>query len=63
MRVAILTGREKGKERRELLARLEACEIDLRVSATMHHVDFAREEDGAGCQSGFWRLPPGGLNR
>src|ERR1700710_139762 len=31
MRVAILTGREKGKERRELLARLEAGEIDLLV--------------------------------
>jgi ATP-dependent DNA helicase RecG len=31
MRVAILTGREKGKERRDLLARLEACEIDLLV--------------------------------
>jgi len=29
--VAILTGREKGKERRELLARLEAGEIDLLV--------------------------------
>src|SRR5882757_3322965 len=29
LRVAILTGREKGKERRELLARLEAGEIDL----------------------------------
>src|SRR3982074_557486 len=29
MRVAILTGREKGKERRELLARLAAGEIDL----------------------------------
>ena len=31
VRVAILTGREKGKERRELLARLEAGEIDLLV--------------------------------
>src|SRR3954452_16393448 len=31
MRVAILTGREKGKERRDLLARLEAGEIDLLV--------------------------------
>src|ERR1700759_5625369 len=31
MNVAILTGREKGKERRELLARLEAGEIDLLV--------------------------------
>src|SRR6202171_1945109 len=31
MRVAILTGREKGKERRELLARLAAGEIDLVV--------------------------------
>jgi ATP-dependent DNA helicase RecG len=31
LRVAILTGREKGKERRELLARLEAGEIDLLV--------------------------------
>src|SRR5260221_335431 len=31
MRVAILTGREKGRERRELLARLEAGEIDLLV--------------------------------
>ncbi len=31
LRVAILTGREKGKERRELLARLEAGEIDLVV--------------------------------
>jgi ATP-dependent DNA helicase RecG len=31
MRVAILTGREKGKERRELLGALEACEIDLLV--------------------------------
>src|SRR6478752_5513757 len=31
MRVAILTGREKGKERRELLARLEAGEIDFLV--------------------------------
>ena len=29
LRVAILTGREKGRERRELLARLEAGEIDL----------------------------------
>src|ERR1700675_3210214 len=29
--VAILTGREKGKERREILARLEAREIDLLV--------------------------------
>src|ERR1700720_1101173 len=29
LRVAILTGREKGKERRELLARLEAGEIDF----------------------------------
>src|SRR6201988_1699310 len=29
LRVAILTGREKGKERRELLAQLEAGEIDL----------------------------------
>ena len=31
MRVAILTGREKGKERRELLARLADGEIDLLV--------------------------------
>ncbi|RZN18275.1 ATP-dependent DNA helicase RecG [Bradyrhizobium sp. Leo121] len=31
LRVAILTGREKGKERRELLARLEAGGIDLLV--------------------------------
>jgi ATP-dependent DNA helicase RecG len=31
MRVAILTGREKGKERRELLARLEAGEIDFLI--------------------------------
>ena len=31
MRVAILTGREKGKERAELLARLEAGEIDFLV--------------------------------
>lgn len=31
MRVAILTGREKGKERSELLAQLEAGEIDLLV--------------------------------
>ncbi|MCK1619408.1 ATP-dependent DNA helicase RecG [Bradyrhizobium sp. 159] len=31
MRVAILTGREKGKERRELLAQLEAGEINLLV--------------------------------
>ncbi|RXH32590.1 ATP-dependent DNA helicase RecG [Bradyrhizobium zhanjiangense] len=31
MQVAILTGREKGKERRELLAQLEAGEIDLLV--------------------------------
>src|ERR1700716_3187206 len=31
LRVAILTGREKGKERREILARLEAGEIDLLV--------------------------------
>jgi ATP-dependent DNA helicase RecG len=31
MRVAILTGREKGKERRELLGVLEAGEIDLLV--------------------------------
>src|ERR1700737_3382181 len=31
MRVAILTGREKGKERRELLTQLEAGEIDLLV--------------------------------
>src|SRR5580692_128771 len=31
MNVAILTGREKGKERRELLARLEAGEIDFLV--------------------------------
>jgi ATP-dependent DNA helicase RecG len=31
LRTAILTGREKGKERRELLARLEAGEIDLLV--------------------------------
>lgn len=31
MRLAILTGREKGKERRELLAQLEAGEIDLLV--------------------------------
>jgi ATP-dependent DNA helicase RecG len=31
LRVAILTGREKGRERRELLARLAAGEIDLLV--------------------------------
>src|SRR6478672_8450385 len=31
LHVAILTGREKGKERRELLSRLEAGEIDLLV--------------------------------
>src|SRR5947208_456068 len=31
LRVAILTGREKGKERRELLARLQSGEIDLLV--------------------------------
>jgi ATP-dependent DNA helicase RecG len=31
VRVAILTGREKGKERRDLLARLEAGEVDLLV--------------------------------
>jgi ATP-dependent DNA helicase RecG len=31
LKAAILTGREKGKERRELLARLEAGEIDLLV--------------------------------
>src|SRR5467141_946188 len=31
LRVAILTGREKGKERREILAQLEAGEIDLLV--------------------------------
>ncbi|HEY7844675.1 MAG TPA: ATP-dependent DNA helicase RecG [Bradyrhizobium sp.] len=31
MKVAILTGREKGKERRELLAQLETGEIDLLV--------------------------------
>src|SRR5712671_6925804 len=31
LRAAILTGREKGKERRELLARLEAGEIDFLV--------------------------------
>jgi ATP-dependent DNA helicase RecG len=31
LRVAILTGREKGKERRELLARLEAGEVDFLV--------------------------------
>jgi len=31
LRVAILTGRETGKERRELLSRLEAGEIDLLV--------------------------------
>src|SRR5438270_1867232 len=31
LRVAILTGREKGKERREILERLEAGEIDLLV--------------------------------
>src|ERR1700748_868934 len=31
MKVAILTGREKGKERRELLTQLEAGEIDLLV--------------------------------
>src|ERR1700709_1369183 len=31
MRVAILTGREKGKERREILTRLEAGEIDFLV--------------------------------
>lgn len=31
LRIAILTGREKGKERRELLVQLEAGEIDLLV--------------------------------
>ena len=31
MKVAILTGREKGKERRDILARLEAGEIDFLV--------------------------------
>ena len=31
LRVAILTGREKGRERRDILARLEAGEIDLLV--------------------------------
>jgi ATP-dependent DNA helicase RecG len=31
MRVAILTGREKGKERRDILAQLEAGEIDILV--------------------------------
>jgi ATP-dependent DNA helicase RecG len=31
LRVAILTGREKGKERRDILVRLEAGEIDLLV--------------------------------
>src|SRR5438445_1394994 len=31
LRVAILTGREKGKERREILTKLEAGEIDLLV--------------------------------
>jgi ATP-dependent DNA helicase RecG len=31
LRVAILTGREKGKERRDILARLEAGEIDVLV--------------------------------
>ena len=31
MRVAILTGREKGKERRDILGRLEAGEIDVLV--------------------------------
>jgi ATP-dependent DNA helicase RecG len=31
LRAAILTGREKGKERRDLLARLEAGEVDLLV--------------------------------
>lgn len=31
LKVAILTGREKGKERRDILARLEAGEIDLLV--------------------------------
>src|SRR6187399_1037465 len=31
LRVAILTGREKGKERREILARLQAGEIDFLV--------------------------------
>ena len=31
LRVAILTGREKGKERRELLTRLEAGEIDFLI--------------------------------
>jgi len=34
MKVAILTGREKGKERRELLTQLEAGEIDLLVGTT-----------------------------
>src|SRR3984893_12437951 len=33
LRVAILTGREKGKERRELLTRLEAGEIDFLVGS------------------------------
>src|SRR3979411_3146141 len=31
LRVAILTGREKGKERREILARLEGGEIDFLI--------------------------------
>ncbi|SHM04152.1 ATP-dependent DNA helicase RecG [Bradyrhizobium lablabi] len=31
LRIAILTGREKGRERRDILARLEAGEIDLLV--------------------------------
>src|SRR6202034_1557143 len=31
LRVAILTGREKGKERRDILARLEAGEIDFLI--------------------------------
>jgi ATP-dependent DNA helicase RecG len=43
MKVAILTGREKGKERRELLAQLEAGEIDLLVGThalIQHDVAF-----------------------
>jgi ATP-dependent DNA helicase RecG len=43
LRVAILTGREKGRERRDILARLEAGEIDLLVgthAVIQDHVVF-----------------------
>ena len=50
LRVAILTGREKGKERRELLARLEAGEIDLLVGT------HALIQDDVAC-FGRWRSP------